>query len=156
MPGHADELQDGGPSPVKPETDEYEAFSFLVAHRKYGVTPKEIVDGTTLSEPSASKIVARLFDKRLVERSQGVYYVAPGLAEDLKHRLDSNDAAARLHQTIPYNDPYAEAGWEEEVSSIDPDGGRRTDETDDGSDTADEAQELVARLTDEDQGRGGK
>lgn len=150
MPRHVDELRDGEPFPVKPETNEYKALSFLVGHREYGFTPKEIADRTTVSEASVSKTMARLFEKGLVERTRGMYYVDPDRAEDLKRRLDSIDAAARLHEITPDDDVYAETGWEEEVSSIDPGRGRRFGGTDDESDTASEAEELVTRLADED------
>ena len=154
MPRHVDELRDGQPFPIKPGTNEHEALSFLVSNREYGFSPTEIADRTTISEASASKTMTRLFDKGLVARSQGVYYADPDRADDLKRRLDSLDAAVRLHESAPDDDAYAEPGWDEDVSSIDPDQNRDQLPTEaaDESDTADEAAELVGRLVGEESG----
>ena len=148
MPRHVDELRDGEPFPIKPGTNEHEALSFLVSNREYGFTPTEIADRTTISEASASKTMTRLFDKGLVDRSQGVYYTDPDRTDDLKRRLDSLNAAVRLHETAPDDNAYTEPGWEEDVSSIDPDENRDQLPTEaaDETDAADEAAELVDRL----------
>jgi DNA-binding transcriptional ArsR family regulator len=154
MPRHVDELRDGEPFPIKPGTNEHEALSFLLNNRDYGFTPTEIADRTTISEASASKTMIRLFDKGLVDRSQGMYYADPDRADDLKRRLDSLDAAVRLHQSVPDDDAYAEHGWEEDVSSIDPDQNRDPlpTETAKETDPTDEAPELVGRLVGEESG----
>ena len=154
MPRHVDELRDGEPFPIKPDTNEHEALSFLLSNREYGFTPTEIADRTTISEASASKTMTRLFDKGLVDRSQGVYYVDPDRADDLKRRLDSLDAAVRLHETTPDDDAYTEPGWEENVSSIDPDKNRDQLPTEAAyeTDTADEAAELVDRRVGDESG----
>jgi hypothetical protein len=115
MPRHIDELRNGDPFPVKPETNEYEALSFLVRNRDYGFRPSEIAEQTTISKASASKIMARLFEKGLVERSEGLYYIDPDCAGELKQRLDSLDAAVRLFETAPDDDAYTGPGWEETV-----------------------------------------
>jgi len=154
MPRHVDELRDGEPFPIKPDTNEHEALSFLLSNREYGFTPTEIADRTTISEASASKTMTRLFDKGLVARSQGVYYADPDRADDLKRRLDSLDAAVRLHETTPDDDAYTEPGWEENVSSIDPDKNRDQLPTEAAyeTDTADEAAELVDRRVGDESG----
>lgn len=154
MPRHIDELRNNDPFPVKPDTNEYEALSFLVSNREYGFTPTEIADRTPISEASVSKTMTRLFEKGLVERSQGVYYVDPDRADDLTQRLDSIDAAARLHETAPDDDVYAESGWEDHVSSIDPDRDQTQTliEAGDETEAEDEAVELIDRVTDEESG----
>lgn len=154
MPRHVDELQDGEPFPVKPGTNEYTALSFLVSNREYGFTPKEIADRTAVTETSASKTMVRLFEKGLVERTHGTYYVDPDRTEELKHRLDSIDAAVRLHETAPDDDAYAAAGWEEHVSSLDldRDDEQRSSETGGRTETRDEAETLVDDLADDEAG----
>lgn len=149
MPRHVSELRNGDPFPVKPETNEYDALSFLVRNREYGFTPAEIADRTEINSASASKTMARLFEKGLVERSEGIYYVEPDSADDLKQRLDSIDAAVRLHDTAPDDDAYADAGWEDNVPSIDPNQDQTTSETDEEPVVEDEAERLVAQLTEE-------
>lgn len=120
MPRHVDDLRNSDSFPVKPGTNEYHALSFLVANRDFGFTPTEIAERTTISEASASKTMTRLFDKGLVERAQGTYYVEPERADELQRRLDSLDAAARMFEQAP-DDAYAEPGWEADVPSIDRD-----------------------------------
>ena len=145
MPRHIKELRDNDPFPVKPETNEYEALSFLVRNREFGFTPSEIAERTTIPEASASKTMVRLFEKGLVKRSQGAYFVDPAEADELKDRLNSIDAAARLHQSTSNDDVYGEAGWEDKISSIDPnqDQDRQSGET---TSTSTEAANLVDRL----------
>lgn len=150
MPWHVDDLRNSDSFPVKPGTNEYHALSFLVANREFGFTPTEIAERTTISRSSASKTMTRLFDKGLVERSQGTYYVEPERADELQHRLESLDATARLFETAP-DDAYAEPGWEEEVPSIDPDEARPTTNNDTRTTDAD-ADNLVSDLTDSDEG----
>jgi hypothetical protein len=94
--------------------------------------------------------MTRLFEKGLVERAQGTYYVEPERTDELKRRLDSLDATARLFEKAP-DDAYAEPGWEDEVPSIDPDEGR-TMTDDDPRTTAADADELVSELMDADDG----
>ena len=153
MPIHVDELTSDDPLPVKPDTNEYEALNFLVAHREYGFTPAEIADHTDISESSASKTMARLFEKGLVERTAGAYYVDPERADTLNQRLTSLDSAVELFESAPSDDAYTEADREDEVPSIDPDDGSTTS-TEGGTATAeDQAEDLITELEDErDQG----
>lgn len=148
MPIHVDDLTNDEPFPVKPETNEYEALSFLVAHREYGFTPSEIADHTEINESSASKTMARLFEKGLVERAEGAYYVDPDRADKLKQRLKSLDSASQLFESVPNDDVYAEEGWEDEMASIDPD--EEADTTDGGDSTPaeDQATDLIADIED--------
>lgn len=121
MPIHVDDLTSDDPFPVKPDTNEYEALSFLVAHREYGFTPSEIAAHTDINESSASKTMARLFEKGLVERTEGAYYADPDRVDTLKQRLKSLDSANRLFEAVPNDDVYAQDEWEDELASIDPD-----------------------------------
>ena len=148
MPIHIDDLTNDEPFPVKPETNEYEALSFLVAHREYGFTPSEIAAHTEINESSASKTMARLFEKGLLERADGAYYAPPDRADKLKQRLKSLDSASQLFESVPNDDVYAEDGWEDELSSIDPD--EEAETTDEGASTPaeDQAADLIADLED--------
>ena len=145
MPIHVRELTNDEPFPVKPETNEYEALRFLLYHREYGFTPSEIADQTDISKSSASKTMTRLFEKGLVERSQGAYYVDPDRAERLKQRLESLDSVVQLFESAPTDDAYAEEGWEDKVPSIDPSERSVTDETQEPT-AEDEAGEIIAEL----------
>jgi DNA-binding MarR family transcriptional regulator len=146
MPIHVDDLTNDEPFPVKPDTNEYEALSFLVAHREYGFTPSEIAGHTEINESSASKTMARLFEKGLVERAEGAYYAAPDRADKLKQRLESLDSAIQLFESVSNDDVYAEEGWEDEMATIDPD--EEADTTDEGDSTPaeDQATNLIADL----------
>jgi Mn-dependent DtxR family transcriptional regulator len=109
-----DDFRDHEPFPVIPETDEYEALSFLVRNRGERFTPSEIALHANVSEASAPETLHDLLEKNLVEHDQGGYYVSSDRAEDIKSRLESVDAAERLHETTPDNDVYAVIDWEEQ------------------------------------------
>jgi len=149
MPIHVDELTSDDPFPVKPETNEYEALSFLVAQREYGFTPTEIADHTDICKSSTSKTMARLFEKGLVERSDGAYYVEPDRADTLKQRLESLDSAVEFFDSTPNDDAYAEEGWENDVPSIDPDDSSATSTKDGSATVEDRAEALVTALEDD-------
>jgi DNA-binding transcriptional ArsR family regulator len=89
-----------------------------IAYIRRLITPVEIAAHTDISESSASKTMARLFEKGLVERSEGAYYVDPDRAGTLKQRLASLDSAVNLFESAPSGDAYAEEGWEDDVPSI--------------------------------------
>lgn len=146
MPIHLDDLMNDEPFPIKPDTNEYEALSFLIAHREYGFTPIEIADHTEINESSASKTMARLFEKGLVERAEGVYYAAPDRADKLKQRLESLDSAIQLFESGPNDDVYAEEGWEDEMGSIDPEEEAETTNERDSIPAEDQAANLIADL----------
>lgn len=150
MPRHVDDLRNSDSFPVKPGTNEYHALSLLVANREFGFTPAEIAERTEISAAIASKTMTRLFEKGLVERAQGTYYVEPERADELQRRLESLDATERLLEAAP-DDAYAEAGWEDEVPSIDPDA-EQTGTGEDARTTAADADELVTDLVDTDDG----
>lgn len=118
MPRHVNDLRNGDPFPVKPETNEYRALSFLVQNREYGFPPREIAEQTEITGSSASKTMTRLFEKGLVGRADGTYYVGPERADTLQRRLESIDAATRLFADALEDDAYADPGWEQHVPSI--------------------------------------
>jgi len=141
-----DELTNNDPYPVKPDTTEYEVLSFLVANHKYGFTPSEVAARTDLSKTSASKAMARLFEDRLVERTETIYYIDPHRADELKQRLASLDSAARIFEKAP-DDAYANQGWEQEVPSLDRD--ESTEPTSEHSKTTEErAQAIIEDIED--------
>jgi len=109
--------KDENPYLVTPGTDEYDALSFLVRNRGEKFTPPEIAAGTGISEADAADTMTTLFEDDLVERSQGAYYVPVDRAEELQRRLESVDAAAKVHENEP-DDAYAVEGWEDEVDSL--------------------------------------
>lgn len=146
MPIHVDDLKNDEPFPVKPDTNEYEALSFLVAHREYGFTPSEIADHTDIDGASASKTMVRLFEKGLVERSEGAYYAPPDRVDTLKQRLESLDSASQLFESVPNDDVYAEEGWEDEVPSIDPEQEAATPHEGDSTSTENQAADLIEDL----------
>ncbi|SFC67927.1 MarR family protein [Halobiforma haloterrestris] len=146
MPVPVDELTNDDPFPVKPDTNEYEALSFLVEHHEYGFTLSEIAARTDLSEASTSKAMTRLFENGLVERAETIYYIDPRRADELKQRFASLDSAVRLFETAP-DDAYANQGWEQEVPSLDRD--ERTETASEHSKTAEErAEALIADIED--------
>ncbi|MCF2165375.1 MarR family transcriptional regulator [Halobacterium salinarum] len=108
---------DENPYLVLPGTPEYDALAFLVRNRGEQFTLPEIAASTDMSEADAADTMTNLFEDDLVERSQGAYYVPVERAEDLQRRLESVDAAAKLHENAP-DDAYAVDGWEEQVDSL--------------------------------------
>ncbi|ELZ32749.1 MarR family transcriptional regulator [Halorubrum tebenquichense] len=121
MPVPVDELTANELFPVKPESNQCKALSFLVTHHEYGFTPREIAARTALDKTTAVNALARLFENELINRADDVYYIEPHQVEEQKHRLESLDSAVRLFEATPNDDSYAEEGWEQEVPSIDPD-----------------------------------
>lgn len=112
-----DNSRDRETFPVLPKTDEYEALSFLVRNRGERFTPSEIAVHADVTEASAPETLHDLLEKNLVEYDQEDYYVDSERAEDIKSRLESVDAAERLHETAPDDDIYATTDWEEDLNS---------------------------------------
>ena len=121
MPVPVEELTSDNPFSIRPDTNEYEALSFLVAHHEYGFTPREIAVRTVLSEAAASNTLARLFENGVVERTDSIYYIDPHQVDELTYRLKSLDSLVTLFEVTPDGDSYDEEDWEQEVSSVDPD-----------------------------------
>lgn len=111
-------MSDDGPFPVKPDTNEYEVLSFLVANHKYGFSPAQVADNTDISKMSASETMTYFFEKDLIEQVDGTYYVDPDCVDKLKRRLNSLDSVVQLFRSVS-DDAYAEDGWEDELPSID-------------------------------------
>ncbi len=105
------------PFPVLPDTDEYETLSFLVRNQGERFTPSGIAVHADVSEASAPETLHNLLEKNLVEHEQGDYYVNSDRAEDIKSRLESVDAAKRLHKTAPDDDMYAVTDWVKKLNS---------------------------------------
>ncbi|MDL0133712.1 MarR family transcriptional regulator [Halobacterium salinarum] len=112
-----DDSRDDTPYVVIPDTDEYYALGFLVPNRGEQFTPSEIAASTDMSEADAADTMTTLFEDDLVERSQGTYYVPVDRAEELQRRLESVDAAAKVHENAP-DDAYAVEDWEDEIDSL--------------------------------------
>jgi len=104
------------PFPVIPGTDEYEALSFLVSNRGDEFAPSEIAAQMDISETIASTALTHLFEKEIIECSQGTYYVDLDDAKELQYRLESIDATERLHDAAPNDDIYAVTDWEEKLN----------------------------------------
>ncbi|MDB2274331.1 MarR family transcriptional regulator [Halorubrum ezzemoulense] len=104
--------------PVLPDTDEHTVLSFLVRNGGERFAPHKIVEQTSVSELNISAILENLFEYQLICCSEDTYYVNPEGRMELKHRLESIDAAVRIHDTAPENDSYAEDGWEDQLGSI--------------------------------------
>lgn len=116
MPVPVDELESArGPFPVKAGSNEYEALSFLASNHEYGFKPGEIAELTSINPSSASKTMARLHQKELVDRENGSYFIPPEEVEYIRKRLRSLDAAVRLFESEP-----DEPDQGEELPSIDP------------------------------------
>lgn len=111
------ESKDDDPFLVLPGTDEYEALSFLIRNRGEKFMPSEIAARTDISESNTPQTIERLFERDLVESSQGDYYVDIAQAEYLQQRLKSVDAAEQLHNTTPNDDIYAMTDWECQLNS---------------------------------------
>jgi len=103
---------------VQPGTDEYDVISFLVHNRRYRFTLSELASALHINEERISEIVSHFLETGIVERVQERYYVDIESAKDLQQRLESIDAAERLHNTAPDDDAYAEQGWENELPSL--------------------------------------
>lgn len=113
-----DDPRDDTPYVVIPDTDEYYALSFLVPNRGKQFTPSEIAASTDMSKADAADTMTTLFEDDLVERSQGTYYVPVDRAEELQRRLESVDAAAKVHDNVPDDDAYVVEDWEDEIDSL--------------------------------------
>lgn len=103
--------------PVKPGTNEEDALRFLAANPDFGWPPKTIADRTEIPESSATKTAARLYEKGLVDRSAGYYFVVPerldeiqGFLGDLHHlvELAGEPGQDPVHPTGPTERERAE------------------------------------------------
>lgn len=95
--------------PVKPGTNEEAALRFLAAHPDYGWPPKEIANRTDVPESSVTKTAARLYEKGLVNRSLGYYFVAPERLDEVQGFLGDLHQLAELAGE-PGQEPVHPAG----------------------------------------------
>lgn len=86
MPTPVDELKrrDEESLPVRPGTNEEEALRFLAANPDLGWTPKEVAAHTTIAATSITKTMERLYEKTLVDRVQGTYFVKQGRLDEIQ------------------------------------------------------------------------
>jgi len=146
MPVPVDELTSDDRFQIKPDTNEYCALSFLIAHREYGFTRREIADRTALNKTAVSNTMDRLFEHGLIERVDNVYYVDPSRASELKRRLESLDSLVQFFESAP-DDSYAEEVWERELPIFAPD--VKADAPEEDSETAEaQAEALIADIED--------
>ncbi|PHQ44490.1 MarR family transcriptional regulator [Halorubrum sp. C3] len=146
MPVPVDELTSDDRFPIEPDTNEYCALSFLIAHREYGFTRREIADRTALNKTAVSNTMDRLFEHGLIQRVDNVYYVDPSRASELKRRLESLDSLVQFFESAP-DDSYAEEDWEQELPTFDPDG--KADAPERNSETAEaQAEALIEDIED--------
>lgn len=82
--------------PVKPGTNEEAALRFLAANPDYGWPPKGIANRTEIPETSATKTAARLYEKGLIDRSAGYYFVRPGRLDEIQGFLGDLNQLAEL------------------------------------------------------------
>lgn len=99
-----------------PTSTKHSIFSSGITNTGF---PREIADRTDINESSVAKTMRRLEENDVVERSDEIYYVDPVRIDTIRARLTSVDAVVRLFEATPDDDAYAEAGWEEQVPTID-------------------------------------
>lgn len=113
------ESERSDPYPVTPGTNEYRVLSFLVQNRGDRFSSAEIASVIDSSETVTTNTIESLAEDQLIEGSQGTYFVDSERGQYLQHRLESVDAAKRLHDTAPNDDRYSKEGWESELGSLD-------------------------------------
>lgn len=107
--------------PVKPGTNEEAALRFLAANPDYGWPPTEIADRTEIPQSSGTKTAARLYEKGLVDRSSGYYFVAPERLDEIRgilgdlHQLE--ELAGEPGQEPVHPPGRADRGSEEREST---------------------------------------
>lgn len=74
----------GADFPVKPGTNEEVALRFLAANPDYGWPPSAIANRTEIPQTSATKTATRLYEKGLVDRSAGYYFVLPERLDEIQ------------------------------------------------------------------------
>lgn len=97
---------------VEPDTDQEAALRFLASNSDIAYPPKFIAEHTDITEGSVNKVMTRLFDKELVDRISGRYFIPEqrlaeirGVLGDL-HNLE--EMAAEPGQTPVHPDGTVE------------------------------------------------
>lgn len=102
--------------PVKPGTNEAEALRFLAANPEYGWPPKKIARLTSVSEKSITKTTARLYEKGLVERESGYYFVPQKRLKEIQGYLGDlhnvEELAGEKHQVSVHPESRIEGSQE--------------------------------------------
>ncbi|MBO4249486.1 MarR family transcriptional regulator [Halomicrobium sp. IBSBa] len=129
-PVRVDELQEREAAeldfPINPGTNEETALRFLAANPEFGWPPAKIADRTDINEGSVTKTMQRLYEKNLVDRISGRYFVNPELQEEITGLLGDlhNVAQSQAHpeqnkqmsdQRGDISDPHAS---EDEVDEL--------------------------------------
>lgn len=130
--------------PVKPGTNEEAALRFLAANPDYGWPPKEIANRTEIPQPSVTKTTARLYEKGLVDRSSGYYFVAPARLDEIRGILGD------LHQ-------LSEMAGEPGQTPVHPPGrAERGSDVPEEAASAGEIDEIIREVTDARPGESGR
>lgn len=73
--------------PINPGTNEETALRFLAANQDFGWPPTKIAEHTDINENSITKTVQRLYEKDLVDRVAGRYFLNPELSDEISGHL---------------------------------------------------------------------
>ena len=112
--------------PINPGTNEEAALRFLSSEPEFGWPPAKIAAHTGINENSITKTMQRLYEKNLVDRISGRYFVNPELQEEINGLLGDlhNAAQSQTHpeeniqtseQSADIADPHAS---EDEVDDL--------------------------------------
>lgn len=116
--------------PVQPRTNEEKALRFLSANPDFGWPPLEIAKRTDVPGSSITKTVARLYEKGLVDRVSGRYFVKPERLDEIQGFLGDlhnlQEMASERYQTPVHPDQHtpeqdaegAERMSEDEVDAV--------------------------------------
>lgn len=85
--------------PVNPGTNEETALRFLAGEPGFGWPPAKIAEHTDIKSGSATKTMQRLYEKGLVDRISGRYFLNPDLQEEINGLLGDlhNVAQSQTH-----------------------------------------------------------
>jgi len=85
--------------PINPGTNEETALRFLASEPEFGWPPAKIAKHTDINENSITKTMQRLYDKDLVDRISGRYFVNPDLQKEINGLLGDlhNVAQSQAH-----------------------------------------------------------
>lgn len=98
MPTPVDDLQARRDAefPVSPGTNEEEALRFLALNPEHGWAPKEVASQTGVARSSVNKTLARLYEKDLVDRVEGLYFVKPARVDEVRGLLGDMHSLTQL------------------------------------------------------------
>lgn len=129
-PVRVEELQEREESelefPISPGTNEETALRFLAKNQDFGWPPKKIAEHTDINANSITKTVQRLYEKNLVDRIAGRYFLNPDLSAEISGLLGDlqNVAVSQAHpeQNVPTSeqeeDISGELASEDEVEDL--------------------------------------